>query len=86
MAKPMAPERSRRPATSDDVKSVLGDLDESKLLEIMALRPTVAELEQASAWLGGDADIYGAEPALKGIASQIVSILTVDEEERSEAR
>jgi hypothetical protein len=77
---------SAGPATSDDVKSMLGNVDESKLLAIMELRPTIADVEQALVWLGGDADIYDAEPALRGIASQIVSILTADEEEISEAR
>lgn len=86
MAKPISPQPSHRPATSDDVKSVLGNLEESKLLEIMTLQPTIDEVEQASVWLGGDADIYEAGPALKGIASQIVSILTANEEENSEAR
>ena len=72
---------NRQAATHDDVKSVLGDLDESKMLPILALRPTVADLEAASAWLGGDADVFGAAEPLKGIASQIVTILTADEEE-----
>jgi hypothetical protein len=63
------------------VKSILGDLDDTKMLPILALRPTVADVEEASVWLGGDADVFGAAEPLKGVASQIVTILTVDEEE-----
>ena len=72
---------SRKPATLDDVKSILGDLDETKMLPILALRPTIAEVEEASIWLGGDADVFGAAEPLKGVASQIVTILTANEEE-----
>jgi hypothetical protein len=72
---------NRKPATHDDVKSVLGDLDATKILLILALRPTVADLEEASMWLGGDPDVFEADQPLKGIAGQIVTILTADEEE-----
>jgi hypothetical protein len=70
-----------KPATHDDVKSILGDLDATKILLILALRPTVADVEEASMWLGGDPDVFEAGQPLKGIASQIVTILTADEEE-----
>jgi hypothetical protein len=72
---------SRKSATHDDVKSILGDLDATKMLPILALRPTVADVEEASMWLSGDADVFGAGEPLKGIASQIVTILTANEEE-----
>lgn len=72
---------SRQAATHDDVKSILGDLDETKMLPILALRPTVADVEEASIWLGGDADVFGDAEPLKGVASQIITILTANEEE-----
>ncbi len=72
---------NRQPATRDDVKGILGDLDETKMLPILALRPTVADVEEASMWLGADTDVFGAAEPLKGIASQIVTILTANEEE-----
>ena len=68
-------------ATADDVARILGNLDPTKMLPIMALRPTVAGIEEASIWLGGDRDVFGAGLPLKGIASRIVTILTADEEE-----
>lgn len=67
-------------ATSDDVARILGNLDETKMLPIMALRPTIADVEEAAVWLGGDRDVFGPG-VLKGIASRIVTILTADEEE-----
>jgi hypothetical protein len=56
-------------------------LDETKLLDIAALRPTIPDVEEASIWLGGDSDIFGPGQPLKPGAGEIVSILTADEEE-----
>jgi hypothetical protein len=72
---------SSRPATHDDVRSILGGLDETKMQPILALRPTVADVEEASIWLGGDADVFGAAEPLGATASEIVAILTADEDE-----
>jgi len=71
----------RRTATMQDVTAILGQLDSTKAVPIMALSPTVADVEEASLWLGGDRDIFGPGQPLKGVASQIVTILTADEEE-----
>jgi hypothetical protein len=68
-------------ATHDDIKGVLGDIDPSQMLAIMSLRPTIADIEQASLWLEGDADVFGAGEPLKTVASDIVTILTENEEE-----
>jgi hypothetical protein len=68
-------------ATTGDVARILGNLDPTKMLPIMALRPTITDIEEASVWLGGDRDVFAPGPPLKGIASQIVTILTADEEE-----
>ena len=72
---------SSRPATYDDVRSILGNLDETKMQPILALRPTVSDVEEASIWLGGDADIFEAAEPLGATASEIVTILTADEDE-----
>ena len=68
-------------ATPDDIKGALGDLDETQVLAIMSLRPTMADIEQASVWLDGDPDVFGAGMAVKGVASEIVAILTENEDE-----
>ena len=72
---------SSRLATHDHVRSILGGLDETKMQPILALRPTVADVEEASIWLGGDAEVFGAAESLGAIASEIVTILTADEDE-----
>lgn len=68
-------------ATHDDIKAILGDIDPAQMLEIMALRPTIADIEKVSVWLEGDADVFGAGEPVKGVASDIVTILTENEEE-----
>jgi hypothetical protein len=73
-------------ATRDDIKDILGDLDPGKMVAIVDLRPTVAEVEAALLWLSGDADVYGAGEPLKGVAADIVTILTEGENEEEAPR
>ena len=68
-------------ASRDDIKAILGNIDPGKMLAIVKLRPTVADVEAALLWLEGDADVYGAGEPLKGLAADIVSILTEGEDE-----
>jgi hypothetical protein len=68
-------------ATQNDIKGVLGDIDPAELLAIISLRPTIADLEQASVWLEGDQDVFGAGEPVQGVASEIIAILTENEAE-----
>ena len=68
-------------ATHSDIQGILGNLDPAQMLAIMSLRPTVADIEEASLWLEGDTDVFGAGEPIKGVASDIVTILTENEEE-----
>ena len=70
----------------DDIKAILGALDPGKMLAIVDLRPTIADVEAASVWLEGDADVFGAGEPLKGIAADIVVILTEGEDEEEAPR
>lgn len=68
--------------TREDLKAVLGDLDDDRVLAILALNPTPVELEQAAVWAAGDGDILGkrGRPQNK-IVAEIVDILMADEDE-----
>ncbi len=68
-------------ASTSDITAVLGPLNESDVLEIAALRPTIVDLEEAATSLSGDRDIFGAGEPLKGAAAEIVAILTSDEDD-----
>jgi len=73
--------QEKQHATRDEIVAILGPLDTDKLLALVELKPTVAEVEEALLWLDGDRDVFGAEPPLKGTAAEIVTLLTADEEE-----
>jgi hypothetical protein len=80
-------ERDSEPATLRDAKHLLGDTDESKIAEILAVQPTIWELEQAAIWHRGDGDVLGKQGhALSGKAARIFEILSADEEDNSRDR
>ena len=70
----------------EDVKRILGDLDEARLLALLALEPTIGDVEDASMWLSGDRDVFGPGEPLAGIAGEIVAIVTADEDEEPPGR
>ncbi len=72
---------SDSPATREQVQAVLGELADDKMLQIMELRPSMADVERAVMWLQGDADVFDVDQPVKGISSRIVTILTANEEE-----
>jgi hypothetical protein len=81
---PRNPAGSRAKATSTgDIRAILGALNENGLLEIVALRPSVRELEKAAIWLSGDRDIFGNGEPMKGIAADIVTVLAPDEDDEA---
>jgi hypothetical protein len=68
--------------TTRESLRVLGDIEERKLIDILALRPTITEIEEAAVWLSGNGDVLAKERRpLTGTAAQIVEILAVDEDE-----
>jgi hypothetical protein len=70
-------------ATHQVVQNILGNLDTEQMLAIMSLHPTIADVEEALEWLAGDADVFGAGEPVKGVASDIITILTENEEEEA---
>ena len=75
-------ESDSAPATPDDAKRLLGDTDERKIAEILAVQPTIWELEQAAIWHRGDGDVLGkAGRPLSGKAAQVFEILSADDED-----
>jgi hypothetical protein len=68
-------------AAPEDVVRIMGEMNGAKLLDIMALQPTIRDVEKAVLWIAGDSDVFGAGSPLKGIAGDIVTIVTADEQE-----
>jgi hypothetical protein len=65
-----------------DLEKILGKIDEDKVLAILALRPSVAEIEEAKMWANGYGDTIGKEGyRLEGVVAEIFEILTAEEDE-----
>jgi hypothetical protein len=74
-------------ASTAEIRAALGALNESDLLEIAALRPSIREVEEAAIWLSGDRDVFGEATSLKGVAAEIVAVLVRgDDEEEPRSR
>ena len=71
-------------ASAEDIRAILGALNESDLLEIGHLQPTIRDLEEAATWLSGDRDIFGAGKPLSGVVAEIVDVLTSDDEDEAQ--
>jgi hypothetical protein len=66
----------------DDVRRILGDIDDAKFIEILGLHPSLSDLEQAAMWAAGDGDFLAKSGhPLVGVGAEIVDILIVDEDE-----
>lgn len=74
------------PALADDIRQILGELDERRLLDILALKPTIADIEEASMYLSGDKDVFGPGEPMKDLAGAIVAIISADDEEEEARR
>ena len=61
-------------ASPDDIRRIIAKLDDEKLLDITALQPTIRDVEEASLWLAGDSDVFGAGKPLSSIAGEIGSL------------
>jgi hypothetical protein len=70
------------PVSQDELRSILGDIDDARIMEILALGPSLTDLEEAAIWATGDGDVLAKSGRpLAGVVANIVDILTVDEEE-----
>ena len=69
-------------ASRDDLLHIDGDVDVRKVLDILALHPSIVELEEVASLAAGDADILAKSGRpLSRIAMEMLNILTADEEE-----
>ena len=68
--------------SAEDVRNIIGDVDDTRLTEILTLAPSPEELADASMWVSGNGDLRDREGhKLQGKTARIVSILTADQED-----
>lgn len=74
-------------ATYDDLIQAFGDLDATKAVAVLALKPTLAELEEAVMRLADEEEDLASNPRQpKGIVAEILNILAVEEDEQRQGR
>jgi hypothetical protein len=68
-------------ATRGDLQAILGDMDDETAVSILALRPTIAQIEEARLWLDGGNGTVGQEHHLLDVVvAQILDLAAVEEE------
>jgi hypothetical protein len=73
---------AERPASPIDVRKVLGELDETKVMAILALKPSLADLESAAICMAGDHDVLAKSGHhVPVVAAQIIELLAEEEQE-----
>jgi hypothetical protein len=71
-----------RPVTREDVKAVIGPVDEMILSEIIGMGATAEELAEAAAWVGNDeALINSGRPLATGRVGRLVELLARESED-----
>lgn len=69
-------------AKRSDVVQLFGDVDDQTVVEVLKLKPTIDELEQASAWIEGLGNrlSHSGHPQTERIG-KLIDLLRGDEEE-----
>ena len=71
-----------RPATSIDIRRILGDLDDAKVATIQALNPSLADREDVAVCMIGDHDVLAKSGHhVPTTAARIIELLAEEEEE-----
>jgi len=69
--------------TRDEVESVLGPIDDVLAAEVIATGASLAELEQAWAWINADeAQINEFQPLPTGRVAAVIEILSTPDDEQ----
>ena len=68
--------------STDTIRRLCGNLLDGQVEAILALRPSIGQVEEAVAWASGLDDVMGEErKPLSGVTAAIYDILRPDEEE-----
>jgi len=75
----------RMAVTAQDIVRVCGRIDDTKLIAIMEVKPSLEELEEAAAWLADEGDpLREMKRPLSGKAAAIFEILEPELGERKD--
>jgi hypothetical protein len=81
------PNSGTNAVSKDELRAIVGALDEEKIIDILNLQPTSTEMEQAVLWASGDGDLLAKSGhSISAKVAEIAEILTADEDEPPPAR
>jgi hypothetical protein len=72
-------------ATAQDVKRLLGDFDASTLTAMLALTPTVAEIEEVALWVAGEGETLPMRHQPRSVVQAIIDLIVTDNDEEHRA-
>ena len=67
-------------ASSDDVRRLFRGLDDHGVASVLALKPTVAQLEEAATRSAGAGDVFADVRPEKGIVEAIIDLVGMEDE------
>ena len=71
-----------RPVRREDFERILGSLEDPKMIDLLKLKPSVKDLEEAAICLAGDHDVLAKSGHhVSPVAFRVVEIVTAAEEE-----
>jgi len=82
----LKPSQGSPSATHRDVERLLGPMDTGTVMAIMALSPSLQEVEKAALHVGGEAAALPERHQPHGTVLAIIELLTQDEEDDRPAR
>jgi len=70
-----------RPAASADIRKILGDIDDAKISGILALKPSLADLDDVAVCMAGDHDVLVKSGHHVPVTAARILELLADEEQ-----
>ena len=72
-------------ATLEDIQRLFGDLEASTISALMALKPTVQDIEEAAVWIAGEGGSLPEPHQPARVVAEILDLLVTDEDEEPRA-
>jgi hypothetical protein len=71
-----------RPAASNDIRKILGNLGDARIAEILALKPSLSDLDDVAVCMAGNHDVLAKSGHhIPVTAARIVELLADEEQE-----
>ena len=73
-------------ATSEDIRRLFRHIDDHTVAAVLALHPTIAQLEEAETRTAGAEDMFADLRPAEGVVAEIIELVGMEEDEFGESR